>query len=82
MRSTKRAIRSTKRLVCSLGLLVLLLSVTSARPTQGTGCNPPYGSCFSYCASGSQICLTTSWSYFCATLQGGCYGTGSCAVCE
>jgi hypothetical protein len=82
MHSTKWAMRSTKRALYTLGLLVVLLSVTSARPTQANLCNPPYGSCFSYCASGSQICITTSWSYFCAILQGGCYGTGSCAVCE
>jgi hypothetical protein len=74
--------RSTKRVLRALGLLIVLLSVTSARPTQGYLCNPPYGTCYSECASGSQMCLSASWNgYFCAYVNDGCYGTSYCGYC-
>jgi len=74
--------RSPKRVLYALGLLVVLLTATSARPVQSQ-CDPPYGDCYSYCASGSQMCISASWNgYFCAPLQGGCYGTIYCDVCE
>jgi hypothetical protein len=74
--------RSTKRVLYALGLLVVLLTATSARPAQGiVGCDPPYGSCFSYCGNGSHMCYPTSWDYFCAIIPGGCYATQYCSLC-
>jgi hypothetical protein len=74
--------RSTKRVLYALGLMVVLLTATSARPAQGVGCFPPYGNCYAYCASGSQMCVSASWNgYFCAMVSGGCYGTIYCSLC-
>jgi hypothetical protein len=77
--------RSTKRVLYALALLVVLLTATSGRPIQSQEylCDPPYGSCFSYCVSGSHVCISSSWNgYFCAVIQGGsCYGTIYCDLC-
>ncbi len=75
---------SKTRFLYALILMAVLLSATSARPTQGYLCNPPYGSCFSYCASGSHACITAGWNgYFCAVIgSGSCYGTTYCYACE
>jgi hypothetical protein len=74
--------RSKKRFLYALILMVVMLSATSARPTKGYLCFPPPGSCYSYCASGSQTCISASWNgYFCGAISGGCYGTIYCDMC-
>jgi hypothetical protein len=77
--------RTKKRFLFALILMVVLLSATSTRPTQGYLCNPPYGFCYSYCVreyDGFAHCISASWNgYFCAYISGGCYGTTYCDDC-
>jgi hypothetical protein len=67
--------RSMKRLLPALGLLLVLMSALSPAPVESQlSCFPPDGFCFSICTHGETggFCFDVSFNeYFCHNYSGG-----------